>query len=67
MQPAALADKVKLNACGNRKITNVSWMSSLRELDSGGEECGINDEGIKGLKIVGIPLHGCQPAALRTR
>ena len=64
MQPAALADKVKLCARNNWKIKDVSEMSSLRILDARGS-CGIDDLGIKGLKLVGIPLRGCQPAALR--
>ena len=51
MQPAAFADKVKLHAWGNRKIRDVSYMTSLRELDAGWES-GISDAGIKGLKLL---------------
>lgn len=42
---------VKLNACNNSKITNVSHMKSLKKLNARGD-CGIDDEGIANLDLV---------------
>ena len=43
---------IKLDASSNSKITNVSSMKNLKELDAGGDSCGINQEGIEGLDLV---------------
>ena len=41
-----------LNASNNKKITNVSFMKSLKKLSAYGFDCGITQNGIKGLKLV---------------
>ena len=50
-------DLVKLDAYGNSKITNVTFMKNLKELDDRWS-CGISPEGIEGLNLVKLYANG---------
>ena len=47
---------VELNAWGNPKITNVSFMKNLKKLNTGGGNCGIDQKGIEGLDLVELDV-----------
>jgi len=42
---------LKLDVRNNPNITNVSFLTNLIELNASGSDCGINQDGIKGLKL----------------
>ena len=45
----------ELDAYANQKITNISFMKSLKKLNMGGE-CGIIQNNIKGLEIIDLKI-----------
>jgi hypothetical protein len=48
---------VELDVTDNKKITNVSMMKSLKILNASGFECGIDQNGVIGLDLVGFVFH----------